>query len=62
MSELIFFILGCVAGGFAGFIFGGVNMALSLAKYNPTKQDVEEFKREVEAVNSYAKATTKAMH
>ena len=62
MREFIFFILGGVIGVIGGTVYGGVNMAVSLAKNKPTKQDVEEFKREVEAVNTYAKATTKTMH
>ena len=63
MSELIFFILG-IAIGFIGAI-GGALYALAYvlaSSPRPTKQDVEEFKRELEAVKSNAKATTKAMH
>ncbi len=62
MSEFIFFILGGVIG-FIGAI-GGALYALAYigSSPRPTKKDVEEFKREVEAVKSHAKATTKAMH
>ena len=62
MSELIFFILGCVIGSIAGAIYGGIKVANYIGSLLPSNEELEELKRDIGKVDDDAKATTKAMH